>query len=56
MLILYKLNLLDSIIQIKNFIYGPYKRKDEDMRNLINIFLVGNYLFKKKKSKGNKFY
>ena len=32
-LILYKLNLLDSIIQIKNFVFGPYKRKDEDMKN-----------------------
>ena len=39
MLILYKLNLLDSIIQIKNFVYGPYKRKNEDMRNLINILI-----------------
>ena len=27
MLILYKLNLLDSIIQIKNFVYGPIKGK-----------------------------
>jgi hypothetical protein len=53
MLILYKLNLLDSIIQIKNFVFGPYKRKDEDMKNLINIFLVGNYLFNKKQNEIN---
>ena len=52
-LILYKLNLLDSIIQIKNFVFGPYKRKDEDMKNLINIFLVGNYLFNKKQNEIN---
>ena len=52
-LILYKLNLLDSIIQIKNFVFGPYKRKDEDMKNLINIFLVGNYLFNKKQKEIN---